>query len=207
MVCYATEHKMNIEQWKEKEMEAKFKTEGRKNLYKKVLIEVAAQHPLVDGKFPGEEYAKRLGIAYGLMNEDVYIYLPGSLHIPDKITLSEAGRECLLKLGISEKRIITTDDEVYNSTDECKVAFRILIENDFAEIICVCSPAQLMRKVLSYISFGVYPSFRIASCDELFHSYVEEATRNIPILLHGDKELEREKKGYVKSVNQKIYKV
>jgi len=33
---------MNIEQWKEKEMEAKFKTQGRKNLYKKVLIEVAA---------------------------------------------------------------------------------------------------------------------------------------------------------------------
>lgn len=37
---------MNINQWKEKEMEAKFKTQGRKNLYKKILIEVAAQHPL-----------------------------------------------------------------------------------------------------------------------------------------------------------------
>lgn len=61
-------------------MEAKFKTEGRKNLYKKVLIEVAAQHSLREGKFPGEEYTKRLDIAYELMSEDVYIYLPGSLH-------------------------------------------------------------------------------------------------------------------------------
>lgn len=26
---------MNIDQWKEKEMEAKYKTQGRKNLYKK----------------------------------------------------------------------------------------------------------------------------------------------------------------------------
>lgn len=195
---------MNIEQWKEKEMEAKFKTQGRKNLYKKVLIEVAAQHPLREGKFPGEEYAKRLDIAYELMSEEVCIYLPGSLHIPDEISLSEAGKEYLLKLGIPEDKIITTDDEVYNSTDECKVASRILIESEFAELICICSPAQLMRKALSYISFGVYPSFRIASCDELFHSYVEEAMRNIPILLNGGKDLEREKERLCEERKPKI---
>ena len=120
-------------------------------------------------------------------------YICLEVYTPDEIPLSEAGKEYLLKLGIPEEKIITTDDEVYNSTDECKIASRILIENDFAEIICICSPSQLMRKALSYISFGVYPSLRIASCDELFHSYVEEATRNIPILLHGDVELEREK--------------
>lgn len=196
---------MNIEQWKEKEMEAKCKSKGRKNLYKKVLIEVAAQHPLKKGKFPGEEYAKRLDIACELMGEDVYIYLPGSLHIPDKISLSEAGKEYLLKKGISEDRIIITGDEVYNSTDECRVASRILIENEFAELICICSPAQLMRKALSYISFGVYPSFKIASCEELFHSYVEEATRNISILLNGGKELEREKERLCEERKPKIY--
>ena len=196
---------MNIEQWKEKEMEAKFKTKGRKNLYKKILIEVAAQHPLREGKFPGEEYAKRLDIACELMGEDVYIYLPGSLHIPDKISLSEAGKEYLLKKGVPEDRIIITEDEVYNSTDECKVASRILLENEFAELICICSPAQLMRKALSYISFGVYPSFRIASCEELFHSYVEEATRNIPILLNGGEGLEREKKRLCEERKLKIY--
>lgn len=196
---------MNINQWKEKEMEAKYKSKGRKNLYKKILIEVAAQHPLKKGKFPGEEYAKRLDIAYELMSEDVCIYLPGSLHIPDEIPLSEAGKEYLLKLGIPEDKIITTDDEVYNSTDECKVASRILIENEFAELICICSPAQLMRKALSYISFGVYPSFRIASCDELFHSYVEEAMRNIPILLNGGKELEKEKERLCEERKPKIY--
>ena len=185
---------MNIDQWKEKEMEAKCKSKGRKNLYKKVLIEVAAQHPLKKSKFPGEEYAKRLDISCELMGEDVYIYLPGSLHVPDEISLSEAGKEYLLKKGVPEDRIITTEDEVYNSTDECKVASRILLENEFAELICICSPAQLMRKALSYISFGVYPSFRVASCEELFHSYVEEATRNIPILLNGGEGLEREKK-------------
>jgi response regulator receiver protein len=184
---------MNVDQWKEKEMEAKCKSKGRKNLYKKALIEVAAQHPLKEGKFPGEEYAKRLDIACELIDEDTYIYLPGSLHAPDDIPLSEAGRKYLLKKGVSEDRIIIIEDEVYNSADECKVASKILLENEFAELICICSPAQLMRKALSYISFGVYPSFKIASCDELFHSYVEEATRNIPILLNGGKELEREK--------------
>ena len=205
MVCYVDKHKMNIEQWKEKEMEAKFKTQGRKTLYNKVLIEVAAQHPLREGKFPGEEYAKRLDIAYELMSEDVCIYIPGSLHIPDEIPLSEAGKEYILKLGIPEDKIITTDDEVYNSTDECKVASRILIENEFAELICICSPAQLMRKALSYISFGVYPSFRIASCDELFHSYMEEAMRNIPMLLNGGKELEKEKERLCEERKPKIY--
>ena len=195
---------MNVDQWKEKEMEAKFKSKGRRNLYKKILVEVAAQHPLKEGKFPGEEYAKRLDISCELMGEDVYIYLPGSLHVPDEISLSEAGKEYLLKKGVPEDRLIITEDEVYNSTDECKVASRILIENEFAELICICSPAQLMRKALSYISFGVYPSFRIASCDELFHSYVEEAMRNIPILLNGEEELEREKERLCEERKPKI---
>jgi response regulator receiver protein len=197
---------MNIDQWKEKEMEAKCKSKGRKNLYKKVLVEVAAQHPLKEGKFQGEEYAKRLDISRELMGEDVYIYLPGSLHVPDEISLSEAGKEYLLKKGVPEDRLIITEDEVYNSTDECKVASRILVENEFAELICICSPAQLMRKALSYISFGVYPSFRIASCDELFHSYVEEAMRNIPILLNGEEELKREKERLCEERKPKIYK-
>lgn len=144
---------MNVDQWKEKEMEAKFKSKGRRNLYKKILVEVAAQHPLKEGKFPGEEYAKRLDISCELMGEDVYIYLPGSLHVPDEISLSEAGKEYLLQKGVPEDRLIITEDEVYNSTDECKVASRILVENEFAELICICSPAQLMRKALSYISF------------------------------------------------------
>lgn len=197
---------MNIEQWKEKEMEAKCKSKGRKNLYKKILIEAAAQHPLKEGKSPGEEYAKRLDIACELVDEDTYIYLPGSLHVPDEIPLSEAGKEYLLKKGVPEDRLIITEDEVYNSTDECKVASRILVENEFAELICICSPAQLMRKALSYISFGVYPSFRIASCDELFHSYVEEAMRNIPILLNGEEELKREKERLCEERKPKIYK-
>ena len=184
-------------------MEAKCKSKGRKNLYKKILIEVAAQHPLKEGKSPGEEYAKRLDIACELVDKDTYIYLPGSLHVPDEIPLCEAGKEYLLQKGIPEDKIITTNDEVYNSTDECKVASRILIENEFAELIC--SPAQLMRKALSYISFEVYPSFRVASCDELFHSYVEEATRNIPILLNGGEGLEREKKRLCEERKLKIY--
>ena len=196
---------MNVDQWKEKEMEAKFKSKGRRNLYKKILVEVAAQNPLKEGKFPGEEYAKRLDIACELIDEDTYIYLPGSLHIPDEMPLSEDGKEYLLKKGVPEDRIITIEDEVYNSTDECKVASRILIENEFAELICICSPVQLMRKALSYISFGVYPSFRIASCEELFHSYVEEAIRNIPILLNGGEGLEREKKRLYEERKLKIY--
>ena len=48
------------------------------------------------------------------MSEDVYIYLPGSLYIPDEMLLSEAGKEYLLQKGVPEDRIITTENEVYN---------------------------------------------------------------------------------------------
>ena len=46
--------------WEEKEKIAVFNTKKRKR-NRKVLIEVAAQHPLTDGLYPNEEFAARLG--------------------------------------------------------------------------------------------------------------------------------------------------
>ena len=67
-----------------------------------VLIEVAAQHPLIDGLFPNEEFEKRLQTAIELYRENkakgisTKIYVPGSLHmdkgVADKRSLSSFHR-------------------------------------------------------------------------------------------------------------------
>ena len=129
----------------------------------KVLIEVAAQHPLVDGK-PGEEFEYRLkkGIQIynnekGKGNEPI-IYVPGSLHSIrnnskwkiDKRTLSEAGRMYLIENGIPAKDIRADEanerfkeDGVYNSGDECLVATLIAMEEGIDRIICGFSSTDL----------------------------------------------------------------
>ena len=66
-----------------------------------LLIEVAAQHPLVEGMYPNAEFSARLDAAaarYRLerMNgHTVKVYVPGSRHmcngVPDNISLSQAG--------------------------------------------------------------------------------------------------------------------
>ena len=60
-----------------------------------VLIEVAAQHPLIDGTTPNSEFAARLDESIELLNKigsNAHIYVPGSRHsyngIDDKISLS-----------------------------------------------------------------------------------------------------------------------
>lgn len=176
---------MNISEWRIKEELAKSSYKGALLARSGYLIEVSAQHPLEDGMFPGEEYTQRLCLAQKALDDKSFIYLPGSLHIPDKIPLCEAGKIYLLEKGVPEDKLILTDDEIYNSTDECEVASRILEERELITVLCICSPAQVMRKALSYISFGIYPKFIVNSCDAMFHSYIEEATRNVPILLKG----------------------
>lgn len=85
----------------------------------KVLIEVAAQHPLVDGLKPQIEFELRLKKALQIYEKEKkngnkpIIYVPGSLHSikvngewqTDKIPLSEAGRNFLVEHGIPEESI------------------------------------------------------------------------------------------------------
>jgi len=170
----------------------------------KTLIEVAAQHPLVDGLYPNEEFAKRLDKAIELYNielqnnREIEIYVPGSLHmyngVADKISLSEAGKNYLIKKGISKEIIRGTDINnkykgnfgCYNSADECYVAAQYFKDNDFGKLISVCSPAQMYRKTLFYIQFGVYPMNYSVPTENSFHNYIKEMFCEIPCVLLED---------------------
>lgn len=185
-------------EWGEKYDEAKKFMETRTG--GKVLIEVAAQHPLINGTEPNEEFRGRLDKALttaeiiGLQN--VYFYVPGNLHsengVQDKCTLSDVGKEYLIKHGISSERIYgheynniyKGEKGVYNSTDECYVASCIFKSDEFKEMICVCSPAQMLRKVFSYIGMGLVPQIEVFSCIDMYHNYIEEFFRAVPIVVN-----------------------
>lgn len=181
-----------------------------------VLIEVAAQHPLVNGIRPNPEFKARLREAMRLYWEFskiygfVVIYVPGSRHqhnkVVDDVSLSTAGKNYLIEHGIPRDVIYADEsnekykgsDGVYNSSDECYVACKLYKELGARELHCVCSPAQAMRKVLSYIQFGYVPNVHTVSCSEMHHDYIDELFFNIPKLLldgqglQGDSPLGRE---------------
>jgi len=81
-----------------------------------VLIEVAAQHPLIDGVTPGAEFAERLRCSLDLFRRftaegtDVEIYVPGSRlmdeGVEDKISLSAAGCAFLRANSIPLSRFV-----------------------------------------------------------------------------------------------------
>jgi hypothetical protein len=41
-----------------------------------------------------------------------------------------------------------------------------------------------MRKMLSYIHFGYVPYMHTVSCDSMYHDYIDEIFKYIPILIH-----------------------
>lgn len=186
--------------WKEKYAIAKANMAQKKE-NQGILIEVAAQHPLIHGEMPNEEFEKRLLLASEIYaekrkeNQKVWIYVPGSLHmdneIPDKMPLSEAGKRFLIEKGIPENAIFADemnvkykgDAGVYNSADECYVAGKLFEEVGAGEFHCVCSSGQMMRKILNYIHFGYVPYMHTVSCDNMYHDYIDEIFRYIPILL------------------------
>ncbi|MBR1540633.1 MAG: hypothetical protein IJ629_05705 [Clostridia bacterium] len=161
----------------------------------KVLIEIGAQHPLVDGK-PGIEFEKRLLKGIELYHQelekgnDPIIYIPGSLHsiqkngewITDKNSLSTAGKNFLLEHGIPEERIRADEtnekyktDGVYNSGDECLVAKSIADDEGISRIISVVSPIQIDRKALFYIRYGYFPEMYGVGLENTYHNYPGEA--------------------------------
>lgn len=161
----------------------------------KVLIEIGAQHPLIDGK-PGEEFKLRLqkGIElYKIEKEkgnEPIIYIPGSLHSikvngewqTDKNSLSTAGRDFLVENGIPAESICSDEsnekfkeDGVYNSGDECLVATQIAKERTITRIISVASPVQVYRKALFYLEYGFEPEMYGVGLENTFHNYVGES--------------------------------
>ena len=192
--------------WNEKLIQAKSYMKSKTG--KKVLIECAAQHPLKDGFLPGEEFEKRLNKTIELYNEyksqgfEVKIYVPGSRHksnnIADKISLSLCGKKYLISKNIPSNDIYSVlynqkykgFEGVYNSADECYVASKIFKDENFDKLISVASPAQMFRKTLFYIYFGVMPQNYTAPTDDMFHDYVDELFNKIMYVLLEDNSLQ-----------------
>lgn len=186
------------EAWDTHFADAKRFMEERAASSTKTLIEVASQHPLVDGKYPNDEFAKRLDLGYKLYHEakkkghEVEIFVPGSRHVyegvADEISLSEAGVQFLREEGIPREAIHGEDlitrykgkEGVYNSADECFVASSYFKDGDFGRFIVVESPGQLQRKALHYIWFGVNPMAYTAPTAEAFHNPIQEVFETIP---------------------------
>ncbi|MFG2936583.1 hypothetical protein [Streptomyces sp. NPDC048282] len=172
------------------------------------LIEVAAQHPLVDGVRPNEEFEARLDRAHELYAQliadglSVEMYVPGSRHmfrgITDKISLSQAGSHYLITCGIPAAHIRGEDlnhrykgaDGCYNSADECFVTASHFKDGAFGTLLAVLSPGQLHRKMLHYIQFGVLPLPYTAPTLASFHNYVHEAFVELPHVLFEDPDLQ-----------------
>lgn len=195
--------------WRNKEKNAILNTKKRKR-NRKILIEVAAQHPLKDGLYPNEEFAARLDVAILLYNQKsnkgyaVEIYVPGSLHldfdcVPDEHSLSQAGLEYLVEKGIPVDCIHGDDwnnyfDEsryhkgVYNSADECFIASKFFLENEdeFKELYSICSPNQLIRKTLFYFEFGVMPLIITVPQMDMYHNFFDELFINATHVIKSD---------------------
>lgn len=170
----------------------------------RVLIEVAAQHPLTDGVRPNEEFRARLDRGRELF--DRYregghvceIYVPGSRHVvdgvADLVSLSEAGCTYLVEGGVPASAVRGDDlnleykgsDGVYGSADECFVAASHYCNGDFGVLVSVCSPAQMIRKTLHYIEFGVVPLNFTAPVMDGFHDYLDELFIRVPYVLAVD---------------------
>lgn len=181
------------------------------NETKNVLIEVAAMHPLDNGK-PGTEFQDRLIQAIELYNiekgkgNNPIIYIPGSLHYVmnsknntpqiDSQPLSEAGKEFLIKQGIPESAIraniinldIKGEDGVYNSGDECYVATQIARNENCGRIISVVSPVQIYRKALFYQEFGYNPEIYATGSEKTAHNYIGETFWSLYITYMNDQD-------------------
>ncbi len=178
---------------------------------KNILIEVAAMHPLINGK-PGNEFREHLEQAIDLYHQEIkkgntpIIYIPGSLHyivdkennVPkvDSQPLSEAGKEFLIEHGIPEEFIranvvnldIKKEDGVYNSGDECYVATQIAKEENCGRILSVVSPVQLYRKALFYQEFGYNPELYATGTERTNHNYIGELFWSLYITYMNDQD-------------------
>lgn len=191
--------------WSDKLAEAKANMTDRKLVYEAVLIEVAAQHPLFRRTEPNKEFRQRLDKAIELYNSlteqgvPVTIYLPGSRHkyrgIADDISLSDAAVNYLVSKGIPKDVLLGDemnirykgDDGVYNSADECFVTSQIFFDGEYAELICVCSPNQIMRKNMFYIEFGCLPTCYGVTTDNMHHAnVVDEIFDSLNTVLYFD---------------------
>ena len=177
----------------------------REGLFDRILIEVAAQHPLKNLKVPNKEFQARLDKAVELYNKytddgiEVMIYVPGSRHmfngIADEVSLSDAGVKYLLGKGISAEHLLGEKENdlykgehgVYNSADECYVASEIFKNGPYDKLLCICSPNQITRKTMLYIEFGCVPLCYGVTTDKMYHhNMVDEIFNSLNRVLYVD---------------------
>ena len=192
------------EYWKARYEKARSEMDNRRGQYDCALIEVAAQHPLKQRKLPGVEFKRRLDFAIDIHHKleqqgiASCFYVPGSRHrhngVNDQVSLSYAGVQYLLGKGIDEEIIYGEDMNdrykgaagVYNSADECYVASRIFQDGEFDQLICVCSPNQIMRKTLFYMQFGLIPQCYGVPSEKLYHNVLDELFDDLQQVLYED---------------------
>lgn len=186
-------------EWKQYYDEAQRNMQQHQNC-RKELIEIAAQHPLIQGESPDEIFRSRLDAGMDLYEKlrnegkKTVIYVPGDLHIPDKRSLSSAGVQYILStgrvsaddlLGEEMNRKYKGDEGVYNSADECYVASRVFLDGDFCRLHCVCSDSQAQRKKLFYWKAGVIPMIHTVPNDS-FHNDFNETFDVVPDIIFND---------------------
>lgn len=190
--------------WSQKNERAIKFMQERKACFSQILIEVAAQHPLYDGRVPNKEFANRLDYAVKIREEfvrcgiDVYLYVPGSRHseggIADLVSLSQAGKEYLISKGVSADYIYADDmnkkykscDGVYNSADECFVCSKIFKDNRFGRLLVVCSPYQIMRKTFFYLEQELLPECHGVPSEYMYHNIVSEYFHSLKTTVYED---------------------
>jgi hypothetical protein len=196
---------INKQYWLEKENIAKENMKFHLKNESHILIEVASQHPLIDGIYPNDEFKARLDKAIEIYNYylsqgiNVSIYVPGSIHkyneVIDKISLSKAGISYLLEKNIPLSALkgeginllYKGEDGVYNAADECYCTSKLFLENNYSNLICVCSTNQIPRKSLFYIEFGVVAQFVNIFTEKMFHdNYIEEIFGSFSNVLYFD---------------------
>jgi hypothetical protein len=174
----------------------------------KILIEVAAQHPLIGGTMPGEEFAVRLRCSIDLSRQftaegaEVEIYVPGSRlmdgGVEDQLSLSAAGCAFLRGNGVPDcvlhgddlndhyKGAGTTQPGVCCSADECYVAACYWRDGGFGRLVSIVSVGQMHRKLLHFVEFGVYPFMYTVPTFVIAHDPIHEAMQMIPAVLYDD---------------------
>ena len=190
-------------EWEELQNDAQKTMEEAHECCQGELIEVAASHPLVNGK-PSQEFQSRLDYAFELYKvlrsrygaERINIYIPGSIHVHDNCSLSDAGIRYLSEKGVPIEDLIGEEANqrykgeygVYNSADECFVAAKLFFNGRYRHIRSVCSPNQMLRKQLFYLQFSVIPMFYTVPLEsgQLAHDLIYEVFDTIPDVLYHD---------------------
>jgi hypothetical protein len=144
---------------------------------------VAAQHPLEEGKKPGDEFAARLDemvLRYEQAEKEgrrIDIYVSGNRHVDDtsqekhkpadKLALSDAARNYLIQRGVpansiygEEWNLIKGRHGVYNGGDEIAVAAQVFKTRPrFSSVHIILSPGQQQRATLYAVANGILPEF------------------------------------------------